>query len=113
MWIRATSGVPAMARILPGWEWGLAGSATQVEAVSITDRSVQAPGQTACDEDVFNACRRLTRLFECGFVGHHLWIEDGDVGGKPRLEQPPIAQPEGGGGKSGHLVHGLFQLQQL
>src|SRR6059036_3426306 len=62
---------------------------------------------------VGDADGRLVRVVEGRAVRDRRWIEHGDVGGHPRLQEPAIVQSHALGRERSHLAHGELQRDEL
>src|SRR6266511_5238330 len=66
----------------------------------------------AIDDHVGNAGRMAMRIGEGGLVTDGLRVEEREIGGIARLEEPAAPETQLGGGHARHLVDGLLPRQQ-
>src|SRR5436309_11142402 len=65
------------------------------------------------DQNVLDSFRVLVRLLERRAVAHRTRVEDGYVGERARAQNAPVAEAHTRRGHPGHLVHGLFEREQV
>src|SRR5713101_5521759 len=67
----------------------------------------------AVDHDVAEPLAVLVGLFESRPVTYGLRVEDGQIRGKPRLDETAVLQPRGLRSERGHLADRLLEAQEL